>query len=70
MVGQEVLSQGFQLPLPLIVTLFGGLVSPFVGLLAERTGIKLREAWMIIISSTSFVSVYLLYRQVQATTNK
>jgi multicomponent Na+:H+ antiporter subunit D len=70
MVGQEVLSQGFQLPLPLMVTLLGGLVSPFVGLLAERTGMKLREAWMIIISSISFGSVYLLYQQVQATTNK
>jgi proton-translocating NADH-quinone oxidoreductase chain N len=70
MVGQEILSQGFQLPLPLMVTLLGGLVSPFVGIIAERTGMKLREAWMIIISLISFTSVYLLYQQVQTTTNK
>lgn len=68
MVG-EVISQGFQLPLPLLVTLLGSVVSPFVGLLAERTGQKLREAWLVIISAASLYSVYLLYQQLQATAN-
>ncbi|MCW4050348.1 MAG: hypothetical protein NWE89_11505, partial [Candidatus Bathyarchaeota archaeon] len=69
MVGQDVLSQGLQLPLPLLIALLGGLVSPFVGVLAERTGQKLREVWFILISSATLGSVYMLYQQLQATAN-
>jgi formate hydrogenlyase subunit 3/multisubunit Na+/H+ antiporter MnhD subunit len=62
----EFLSQGWQLPLPLWVLLLGGLISPFVGLLSERLGIKkLREAWMVLVSAGSLVSIYMLYQQLK-----
>jgi len=70
MVGQEIMSQGLQLPLPLMVALIGGLLSPFVGLIAERTGQKLREIWAVLISVFSLFSVYFLYQQVNSTANK
>lgn len=69
MVGQEIISQGLQFPLPLLVALIGGLLCPFIGLIAERTGQKLREAWSLMISIFSLFSVYILYQQVKLTTN-
>ena len=66
---EQVLSQGLQLPLPLLAALLGGLVSPFIGLAAQRTGTKLREGWMVLVSGISLVSVYVLYQQVKATAN-
>jgi len=63
-VAQELISQGINLPLPLAVLLVGGIVSPLVGLLAERVGLRrLREAWMIVVSGAALVSVYILYRE-------
>lgn len=48
------------------MALLGGLVSPFVGVLAERTGQKLREVWMVLVSAASLGAVYTLYQQVKA----
>jgi proton-translocating NADH-quinone oxidoreductase chain N len=70
MVGQEIISQGLQFPLPLMVALIGGLISPFIGILAERTGQKLREVWAILISVFSLFSVFLLYQQVKSTVSE
>jgi proton-translocating NADH-quinone oxidoreductase chain N len=71
MVAQEFISQGFQLPLPLAVLLIGGLVSPIVGLIAERVGMaKVREAWMVLVSSGALCSVYLLYQRLAATASR
>jgi proton-translocating NADH-quinone oxidoreductase chain N len=68
MVAREFISQGFQLPLPLAVLLFGGLAMPLVGLLAERVGMRrLREAWMVLVAAGALGSVYLLYQQLAAT---
>lgn len=69
MVGQEIISQGLLFPPPLMVALIGGLISPFIGILAERTRQKLREIWIILVSVFSLFSVYLLYQQVKSTTN-
>ena len=67
MVATEMISQGFQLPLPLALLLIGGLATPIIGLLAERIGMpKIREAWMVIVSAGALGSVYLLYQQVAA----
>ena len=63
---EQVLAQGLQLPLPLLVALLGGLASPFVGVLTERTGLRLREAWMVLVSAASLGAVYMLYQQVEA----
>ena len=68
MVAQEYISQGFQLPFPLVVLLLGGLATPLVGLLAERVGMRrLREAWMVIVATGTLGSVYFLYWQLAAT---
>jgi proton-translocating NADH-quinone oxidoreductase chain N len=68
MVAEEFISQGFQLPLPLAVLLVGGLVTPLVGLLAERLGMqKLREIWMVLVTASALGSVYLLYQQLTTT---
>jgi multicomponent Na+:H+ antiporter subunit D len=62
----EVISQGINLPLPLLVLLLGGLSSLVVGLISERIGVaKLREVWMIIVSATTLGSVYYLNESVQ-----
>jgi len=63
MVAQEFISQGINLPLPLFVLLVGGIISPLIGILAEKVGlVKLREAWMVIVSGAAFVSNYMLYQ--------
>ena len=55
----DVISQGINLPLPLLVLLLGGLISLMVGLLSERIGVaKLREVWMIIVSAATIGSIY------------
>ena len=62
----EVISQGINLPLPLLVLLLGGLISLMVGLLSEKIGVaKLREVWMIIVSAATLGSVYYLNLSVQ-----
>ena len=62
----DVISQGINLPLPLLVLLLGGLTSLMVGLLSERIGVaKLREVWMIIVSAATLGSIYYLNQSVQ-----
>jgi len=62
----DVISQGINLPLPLLVLLLGGLISLLVGLLSERIGVaKLREVWMIIVSAATLGSIYYLNLSVQ-----
>ena len=62
----DVISQGINLPLPLLVLLLGGLISLMVGLLSERIGVaKLREVWMIIVSAATLGSIYYLNLSVQ-----
>ena len=59
-----------QLPLPLSVLLFGGLVLPILGLLAEKARVRrLREVWTLVISGLALISAYLLYQQVVAEQN-
>jgi multicomponent Na+:H+ antiporter subunit D len=68
MVAQEFISQGINLPLPLLVLLVGGLVTPLVGLLSEQLGVgRIREAWMVLVSAAALGSIYVLYRNLQAT---
>ena len=68
MVTQEFISQGINLPLPLLVLLVGGLVTPLVGLLSEQLGVgRIREAWMVLVSAAALGSIYVLYRNLQAT---
>jgi multicomponent Na+:H+ antiporter subunit D len=64
MVAQEFISQGINLPLPLAVLLVGGIVSPLIGLFAEKVGLRrLREAWMLVVSGAALGSVFMLYRE-------
>jgi multicomponent Na+:H+ antiporter subunit D len=67
---EQVFSQGLQLPLPLLVTLLGGVMTPFIGVLSERTGYRFREAWMVIVSTISLGAVYFLYLQVMESSGK
>lgn len=67
MVGQTIISQGLQIPLPLIISLLGGVATPFIGIASERMGVKLKEAWFILVSAASLYGVYQLYNQVKAT---
>jgi proton-translocating NADH-quinone oxidoreductase chain N len=70
MVATELVSQGFQLPLPLMVLLLGGITMPLVGLLWERVKIpRLREAWMVIVTTVALVSVYLLHQRLKTVTS-
>ena len=62
MVAQTV--SGLTIPLPLLVLLVGGLLTPLVGLLAENIkASKLREIWSLLVSATGLGSVYILYQQ-------
>jgi len=66
MVAQDFISQGFQIPLPLMVLLLGGIVTPILGLIAERVKIpRLREVWIIVVTTGAFCSVYFLYQQLR-----
>lgn len=67
MVGPSVISQGLQLPLPMLVNLLGALAMPFIGIASERMGGKLREVWFVLVSAVSLIGVYQLYTQVKAT---
>ena len=62
MVAQTV--TGLTVPLPLLVLLVGGILTPLVGLLAEnlKSG-KLREIWSLLVSTAGLGSVYILYQQ-------
>lgn len=68
MVEQGLISAGLQLPLPVLVTLLGGMVAPFIGIFAEKQNMKLREAWVILVSGAALYSVYSLYQMVKAST--
>ena len=66
MVTQGLLSQGLQLPLPLMVLLIGGIASPLIGLLWERAKIpRLREGWMFVVAAAALGSVYLLFEELK-----
>jgi len=69
MVGQEVFTQGLQLPLPMIISLLGAVATPFIGILSERTSAKLKDAWFLLISLASLIGVYQLYNMVKSTPN-
>ena len=69
MVGQEVFTQGLQLPLPMIISLLGAVATPFVGILSERTSEKLKDAWFLLVSLASLIGVYQLYNMVKSTPN-
>jgi multicomponent Na+:H+ antiporter subunit D len=66
MVDHTMISAGLQLPLPLLVVLLGGMLAPFIGLIAEKQKMKLREIWMILVSGSALYSVYVLYQAVKA----
>lgn len=68
MVAQTV--TGLTIPLPLLVLLVGGILTPLVGLLAEniKAG-KLREIWSLLVSVTGLGSVYILYQQLSNAPN-
>ena len=67
MVGQGLISQGLQLPLPILITLLGGMVTPFIGLLSEKIRLRLTDTWMVLVSALSLYGVYTLYDQVSKT---
>ncbi|MES0326013.1 MAG: hypothetical protein ABUK18_09065, partial [Candidatus Bathyarchaeia archaeon] len=67
MVGQGIISQGLQLPLPILITLLGGMVTPFIGLLSEKIRLRLTDTWMVLVSALSLYGVYTLYDQVSKT---
>jgi proton-translocating NADH-quinone oxidoreductase chain N len=67
MVEQAIISQGLQLPLPLIISLLGALITPFIGIASNRVGMKLKDIWFILVSAASLFGVYQLYNQVKAT---
>ncbi|MCB2171194.1 hypothetical protein KQH65_00485 [archaeon] len=66
MVGQAMIQTGLQLPLPLLISLIGAMATPFIGILSERTGMKLKEAWFVLVSAASLGGVYQLYNIVKA----
>lgn len=66
MVAQMLPLAGFSLPLPVLILLIGGVISPFVGLIAVRSGTRLREAWSFGVTAAALYAVYNLYQQVQA----
>ena len=67
MVVQGLISQGLQLPLPILITLLGGMVTPFIGLLSEKIRLRLTDTWMVLVSALSLYGVYTLYDQVSKT---
>jgi proton-translocating NADH-quinone oxidoreductase chain N len=69
MVGQEIILQGLQLPTLLIISLLGALASPFIGIASEKSGLKLKEIWFILVQVASLFGVYQLYNQVKATSD-
>ncbi len=66
MVASNYLLQGINVPLPLLVFLFGGITSPIIGLIAERIGVnRIRELWTVIISGLALGGTYLLYQNIR-----
>jgi proton-translocating NADH-quinone oxidoreductase chain N len=71
MVAQDLIINGFQLPLPLAVLLLGGLASPIVGILSRKFEVKkIQEVWMVIVSASALVAVYMLYQTIKVTANE
>ena len=66
MVGQSILTQGLQLPLPLLISLIGALTTPFIGIASEKMGARLKDIWFVLVSVASLYGVYQLYNQVKA----
>jgi len=67
MVGQGLISQGLQLPLPILITLLGGIATPFIGLISEKMRLRITDAWAVLVSALSLYGVYTLYEQVRKT---
>jgi proton-translocating NADH-quinone oxidoreductase chain N len=71
MVALNYVFQGINIPLPLLIFLFGGIVSPIIGLVAERLGVKrIRELWTLLISILALGGTYLLYQRINDLPNK
>ena len=58
--------QSLAIPTPVLVLVLGGVLAPFMGLIAKRTRFMLREFWAIFITALSLYTVYQLYLQVEA----
>ncbi len=58
--------QGLVIPTPVLVLVLGGVLAPFMGLLAKRSRFMLREFWAIFVTALSLYTVYQLYLQVEA----
>ena len=56
MVGQGIISEGLQLPLPILITLLGEMVTPFIGLISEKIRLRLTDTWMVFVSALSLIS--------------
>jgi multicomponent Na+:H+ antiporter subunit D len=69
MVGQEIISGGLQLPLPIMITLLGAMATPFIGLISEKVKVRLTDVWMMIVSALSLFGLHLLYKQVTEAAN-
>ena len=67
MVEQGIISQGLQLPLPILITLLGGMATPFIGLISDKMRLRLTDTWMVLVSALSLYGVYTLYDQVSKT---
>jgi len=66
MVAQLIPLQGLVIPTPILILVMGGVLAPFMGLLAKRIRFMLREVWAIVVTAVSLYAVYQLYLQVEA----
>lgn len=66
MVAQLIPLQSLVIPTPILILVMGGVLAPFMGLLAKRIRFMLREVWAIVVTAVSLYAVYQLYLQVEA----
>ena len=66
MVAQLIPLQSLVIPTPVLILVMGGVLAPFMGLLAKRIRFMLREVWAIVVTAVSLYAVYQLYLQVEA----
>lgn len=66
MVAQIIPLLGLAIPTPVLVLVLGGVIAPFMGLIAKRSKFMLREFWAIFVTALSLYTVYQLYLQVEA----
>ena len=66
----EYYTQNLPFPLPLILLLVGCLGMPLFGLLSEKNrSPRIRDFWLIFITTVSLASIYVSYGQISAATN-